>query len=374
MFQTGPFGSQLHARDYTATGTPLVMPVNLGDNEIGDAGIARVGKRDVGRLRRHVLRKGDIVFSRRGDVGRRAMVRAEQAGWLCGTGCLVARFGKRADEVNPEYVAEYLGSAAATSWLADNAVGGTMPNLNTRILASLPIVLPSRVEQDAIVNALQQVRRQVNDLERVIAKRQAIKQGIAQQLLTGVIRLPGFSRPWCPRRLSELLAYEQPGRYLVGTTTQLDSGLYPVLTAGKKFILGYTNETQGVYRNHPAIIFDDFTTGSQYVDFDFKVKSSAIKILTSRNDTTLLFMYERMQLLDFQLGDHKRYWISEYGHQTISVPEWREQQAIVNVLADADHELAILRRRVVKWRDIKQGMMQELLTGRTRLPVENTAA
>lgn len=142
--QTGPFGSQLHASEYTSIGTPLVMPANLGDNEIHETGIARVGDREVRRLRRHALREGDIVFSRRGDVGRRSIVRSEQAGWLCGTGCLAARFGSRRDLVNPAYVAYYIGSAAAQNWLLDNAVGGTMANLNTKILATLPIWLPAR--------------------------------------------------------------------------------------------------------------------------------------------------------------------------------------------------------------------------------------
>lgn len=197
------------------------MPVNLGDNEIREAGIARIGERDARRLRRHALREGDIVFSRSGDVGRRSMVRTVQKGWLCGTGCLAARFGNHRDEINPLYIAEYLGSKRAQSWLMDNAVGGTMPNLNTAILAALPIELPSRKEQDTIVEVLDSCRRQVVALERMIAKKQAIKQGMMQQLLTSKTRLPGFTGEWRQRRLGDMLSYEQPGRYLVQTTKQL---------------------------------------------------------------------------------------------------------------------------------------------------------
>ena len=200
-------------------------------------------------------------------------------------------------------------------------------------------------------------------------KKQAINQGMVQHLLTGKVRLPSFSGKWRFQRLSELLAYEQPGRYLVATSAHLKSGRYPVLTAGKTFVLGYTNETEGVYRGWPAIIFDDFTTSAKYVDFDFKVKSSAIKILTPRSDVNLRFMYELMQVLDFQLGDHKRYWISEYGQQMVQVPERAEQDAIASVLADADTEVNLRRQRLAKAEAVKQGMMQELLTGRIRLPV-----
>lgn len=147
-----------------------------------------------------------------------------------------------------------------------------------------------------------------------------------------------------------------------------------MLTAGKTFILGYTNETKGVYRGRPVIIFDDFTTSSKYVDFDFKVQSSAIKLLTPRGDVNLRFIYELMQILDFQLGDHKRYWISEYGNQMVRVPGRPEQDAIASVLADADTEVNLLSQRLGKAKAVKQGMMQELLTGRTRLPVHEAAA
>ena len=246
--------------------------------------------------------------------------------------------------------------------------------LNTQLLQRLKIWIPDEQAQRRIVVAIDAADSYVATLERLIAKKRAIKQGMMQQLLTGEVRLLSFSGSWRSQRLSELLAYEQPGRYLVATSAHLKSGLYPVLTAGKTFILGYTNETEGVYRGRPAIIFDDFTTSSKYVDFDFKVQSSAIKILTPRSDVNLRFMYELMQVLDFQLGDHKRYWISEYGHQTVQVPERPEQDVIASMLADADTEVNLLRQRLAKAKAIKQGMMQELLTGRSRLPVREAAA
>lgn len=372
--QTGPFGSQLHASDYTRFGTPLVMPINLGDNEIRESGIARIGPKDTRRLRRHALREGDIVFSRRGDVGRRSIVRAEQAGWLCGTGCLAARFGSNLSTVNPAYVAHYLGSQPTQTWLQDNAVGGTMPNLNTSILAALPIRLPLRAAQDAIAASLDDAAAATLSIEVLIAKKESIKQGTMQQLLTGRTRLPAFAEPWSRRRLRDLLSYEQPWRYLVQTSQQLESGRVPVLTAGKTFVLGYSNETHGIYTAHPVIIFDDFTTASKYVDFDFKAKSSAMKILSARSGVGLRFAYERMQLIDFPLGDHKRYWISEYSKLEIMAPDQAEQRAIGAVIADFDNDLQALRSRLEKARQVKSGMMQQLLTGRTRLPVQETAA
>lgn len=366
VLQTGPFGSQLHASDYRSTGTPLVMPVNLGDNEVHEKGISRVGPSDARKLRRHAFREGDIVFSRRGDVGRRSLIREAEAGWLCGTGCLAARFGNDMSAVNPAYVAEYLGSKSAQSWLVDNAVGGTMLNLNTSILAALPISLPPKPEQDRIVATLNEARETANVIEQLIVKKDSIRRGIMQHLLTGRTRLPGFDKPWKTRRLSDLLDFSQPGRYLVSSAHYGNVGT-PVLTAGKTFVLGHTTEKDGIYSNIPAIIFDDFTTASKFVDFPFKAKSSAMKILTARPGVSARYLFERMQLINFSAVGHKRRWIAEYSKLEVAVPDTAEQVAIASALEEAGSEIAQLKARLVKNRSLKTGMAQQLLTGRARL-------
>lgn len=134
-------------------------------------------------------------------------------------------------------------------------------------------------------------------------------------------------------------------------------------------MLGYTNELNGAYTNHPVIIFDDFTTASKYVDFDFKAKSSAMKMLTARAGVAdLRFVYERMQLIKYPIFDHKRRWIAEFSKLEIEAPELVEQTAIAEVAHDLADHIATLERLIAKKHAIKQGMMQQLLTGRTRLP------
>ncbi|MBF0220510.1 MAG: type I restriction endonuclease subunit S, partial [Gammaproteobacteria bacterium] len=124
----------------------------------------------------------------------------------------------------------------------------------------------------------------------------------------------------------------------------------------------------GVYHNLPVIIFDDFTTDFKYVDFPFKVKLSAIKILKTCNaEVDLKFIFERMRLIKFPLGEHKRYYISEYQIIQLPTPKLYEQTAIATVLSDMDSEIAALEQRRNKTQAIKQAMMQELLTGKTRL-------
>jgi len=158
------------------------------------------------------------------------------------------------------------------------------------------------------------------------------------------------------------LSYEQPGRYLVSTTRQLESGRIPVLTAGKTFILGYTNDTEGVCKSLPVIIFDDFTTASKYVDFAFKAKSSAMKLLRARPGIAdLRFIYERMQLINFFVGDHKRHWISEYSKIEILVPDLEEQVAIANALQEFDVLVEATNERLGKLNDLKLAAAQRLI-------------
>lgn len=150
--QTGPFGSQLHAADYVPSGVPSIMPQNIGDNRISEYGIARITPEDATRLSRYLVREGDIVYSRRGDVEKRALIRANETGWLCGTGCLRVRLGDKG--ANPSYAAYYLGHPSVREWIVRHAHGATMPNLNTSILSSCPFVISPPAEQRAIAHIL----------------------------------------------------------------------------------------------------------------------------------------------------------------------------------------------------------------------------
>jgi len=164
------------------------------------------------------------------------------------------------------------------------------------------------------------------------------------------------------------LDYEQPVNYLVKNTEYNISTGIPVLTANKSFILGYTDEMEGVFEKVPVIIFDDFTTASRYVTFPFKIKSSAIKILKPKSkEVDLRFVFEKIQRIQFSIGDHKRYYISEYQNILMEVPSPDEQREISKVINDMDAEIEQLQELLSKYKSAKQGMMQNLLTGKTRL-------
>lgn len=140
---------------------------------------------------------------------------------------------------------------------------------------------------------------------------------------------------WSFVRLEDVIEYEQPTSYIVKSIDYKDEYQTPVLTAGKSFIIGYTNETDGIKTELPVIIFDDFTTDSKYVDFPFKVKSSAMKILTA--DEKLIdikFAYFSMQVVECDNYNHKRYWISEFSKKLIPLPPKSEQLKIVDTIED----------------------------------------
>ena len=136
--------------------------------------------------------------------------------------------------------------------------------------------------------------------------------------------------------LNDILKYDQPTKFIVSSDNYDDSFTTPVLTAGKTFILGYTDEKEGVFNNLPAIIFDDFTTSFHYVDFPFKVKSSAMKILTPRSsDVSIKYIYYIMQCLKVDTELHKRYWISKFSKLKIQLPPLKTQEHIASILDDA---------------------------------------
>ncbi len=148
--QTGPFGSQLHESDYSAEGVPVVMPKDLIGFRIRTDTIARIPEETADKLFRHRMKLGDIVYGRRGDIGRRAFIMPHQVGWFCGTGCL--RIRPDPDAVNGWYLFNFLGQDNVASLIAGRAQGVTMPNLNTGILSSVPITLPPRSIQEHFSN------------------------------------------------------------------------------------------------------------------------------------------------------------------------------------------------------------------------------
>lgn len=161
--------------------------------------------------------------------------------------------------------------------------------------------------------------------------------------------------------IDDVLKYEQPTKYIVQTENYNNNFKTPVLTAGKSFVLGYTNEEVGVFEDVPVIIFDDFTTAFHYVDFPFKVKSSAMKILKSvKEKADLKYLYYKMQTISIDKELHKRYWISKYSQIQITLPDLSTQQKIAAILDKADTLRRYNKQLIEKYDALKQSLFLDM--------------
>lgn len=317
----------------------------------------------------YAVRRGDVLFNRTSETQDEVGLAATYLGTeRVVFGGFVIRGRPTDQRLDPIYSGYALRAPIIRSQIISMGQGAIRANIGQQNLGLVIAPVPPLAEQRAIAGVLSDVDALIGALDQLIGKKRDLKQAAMQQLLTGHTRLPGFSGEWEVKKIGELLKYERPDKYFVKSDDYQDSAKTPVLTANKSFVLGHTNEDFGIYDDLPAIIFDDFTTDSKFVEFRFKIKSSAIKILKARSaETNLKFVYKKMRLINFPLGEHKRHYISEFQHVEIPTPKSAEQTAIAEVLSDMDAELAALEQRRDKTRDLKQGMMQELLTGRTRL-------
>jgi len=243
--------------------------------------------------------------------------------------------------------------------------GSTFTAVNSSDIRNLKLNLPQKQEQQKIASFLTSIDTRIEQLTKKRQLLEEYKKGIMQKIFSQEIRFKCDDGrefgDWEVKRLKDILDYEQPTKYIVESVEYNNSYKTPVLTAGKTFVLGYTNEIHGIYKNLPVIIFDDFTTANHYVDFDFKVKSSAMKILKTKDkEVNLKFIYELIQMLHFPLGEHKRYWISEYSYLRINLPQLKEQIKIANFLSSIDKKIEFTTTQLNQTKKFKKGLLQQM--------------
>lgn len=277
------------------------------------------------------------------------------------------------DNVDLDFIYAYLKSERVMNYYNRMATGSLEEKKRVHFKEFLKFIfpIPSKKEQGKIAQIITTWDDAIEQQEALIKEKKHLKKGLMQKLLSGEVRFDGFDDEWKFVKLGDLLNYIQPTPYIVSDTNYENSYSTPVLTAGKSFILGFTNEEDGIFNNNlPVIIFDDFTTSIQYVDFPFKVKSSAMKILTAIDENVnVKLVYEMMKMINFIADDHKRYWISEYQELEIKLPSIEEQCKISEVLNASDKEIKLLKQELEELKLQKKGLMQNLLTGKVRVKV-----
>ena len=233
--QTGPFGSQLHQSDYSVIGIPVVMPKDIIAGNIEEASIARVEQHHIDRLSRHMISYGDILYARRGDVGKCAFTKQNQEGWLCGTGCL--RVTINPDMANPKFVFFQLQKQETIGWITNHAIGSTMLNLNTTILSNAPVEIPSLRIQNRIVEILSRYDSLIENYQKQIKLLEEAAQRLYKEWFID-LRFPGHENTkivdglpegWTPSQLGQLVEFKR-GKTI--TKKDVIDGDIPVVAGG----------------------------------------------------------------------------------------------------------------------------------------------
>lgn len=409
--QTGPFGSQLHAADYVTAGVPIVTVEHLGDNCLIHDNLPLVGAADYARLHRYRLQMGDVVFSRVGAVDRRAFVSKREDGWLFSGRLLRVR--PDANLAHSRYLSWLLGFEAVQRWIANHAVGSTMPCLNTTILASVPLELPPLPEQRRAAEVLDTADEAIRQTEALIAKLKQMKQGLLHDLLTRgldekgelrdpVVRPEEFKDSPLGRvpQAWEVVRVSSAGEVKLGRQRSPEHergrSMTPYLRVANVFDgwidysdvleMNFTPAERETYGVHPGDILlnegqslelvgrcaiyngpanqfcfqntlvrfrPNKTTGSAFVRAVFKQFLDTGRFMAIAKQTTSIA----------HLGADR------FARMFMPRPSVQEQHRIVTVLQAHDARIRKEEAYISKLRLLKQGLMQDLLTGRVRVPV-----
>lgn len=363
---------------------PIICPyLRVANVQDGYINLDEVKEIEIERhqLDRYSLQSGDVLMNEGGDFDK--LGRGDV--WLGQINpCLhqnhVFAVRPSQETLDSFFLAALAASSYGKTYFLSCAKRSTnLASINSTQIKEFPVLLPPLPEQKRIAQILSTWDKAITTTEQLLTNSQQQKKALMQQLLTGKKRLLDkngvrFGGEWLRAELGTLLDYEQPTSYLVDSKNYDNSYPTPVLTAGKSFVLGYTNEEHGIYQDTlPVIIFDDFTTDCKFVNFAFKAKSSAMKILTARKDVSIKYVFESMQMLNFKVGGHQRHWISIFSNLVIPFPRQEEQQKIAAVLTTADQEITALQQKLNALKQEKKALMQQLLTGKCRVKVEEAA-
>ena len=255
------------------------------------------------------------------------------------------------DTINNEFLLYWLKSKEQRLKYMVTGTGLGAGKLDTSDLLSMIVYIPAMKEQDKVARLLSLFDERIATQNKIIDKLQSLIKGIRNDVYGKLRKSVGVNA-----MISDVLSYEQPQPYIVKDTEYTAEGI-PVLTANKAFVLGYTSETDGIYDKGDCIIFDDFTLDCKYVDFPFKVKSSAIKILTAKNKELLRYTFEFLKYLDLSTEEHKRHYIAETQNQEFILPT----EQIVKTIAHIFSTLSVRKETAVKQRNVFEKQKQYLL-------------
>ena len=365
--KTGPFGSALHAEDYVLDGPPIITVEHIGKIHIDTInGVPHVSSEDYKRLIAYSLKESDLVFSRVGSVDRCSYVSRKEDGWLFSGRLLRVRLKL---DLYSLYLTYHLQTNEAKQRVLAVAVGLAMPSINTKILNGVLVAYPrDKSEQIRIATALSNVDALISELDKLIEKKQAIKQGAMQQLLIGKKRLVGFTEPWKKKKLGEICDVKRGVRVTREFLTS--EGEYPVFQ-NTNCPLGFFDK-YNVESNTPFVIVGGSAGLVGFCKTNYWAADDCVYFTNCRG-LYLVFLYYTLLFRQNEIKRNVRTAsVPRLDRRNIeelllSIPCLSEQYAIASALSSMDEEISSLEAKRGKYESIKMGMMQQLLTGKIRL-------
>ena len=400
QLQTGPFGSQLHADEYVDSGTAVIMPKDLIDGTAHLPSAAKIPACRANSLAKHRLESGDLLFSRRGDVGRLALITACEAGSLCGTGCLRAR---PSPQNHSEFLAYFLQRHQTKRWLEQNAVGQTMLNMNTSILSELPLLLPPLHEQKKIAHILSTWDKAIETVEKLIENSKAQKKALMQQLLMGKRRFPRFTKTdryfgtkygsipsdWNFPKLGDVAeeVHDRNGGKsdIPVLACSKHEGFVDSLKYFKKKV--FSNDTS----NYKIVVLGTFGFPSNHIEegsigyqnlYEFGLVSPIYTVFKTAPAVHDGYLYKLLKTEHyrqiFAAGTNASVdrrgslrW-REFSRIRIPLPPLEEQEAVSDAIDQTEKELTNYLSQLANLVEQKKALMQQLLTGKRRVKVDES--
>ncbi|MBV3640216.1 restriction endonuclease subunit S [Bacteroides uniformis] len=257
----------------------------------------------------------------------------------------------------PNYIYHLLNTDEFNRKVMVRCTGSSYPAINSEDLATIHLYYtPDKKEQLKISRLLDLLDKRIATQNKIIEDLKKLKSAIRKKMFS--LLKDEYTESF---EINQLLDYEQPTAYIVANDEySTDTSLTPVLTANKGFILGYTDEKFGIYQKGECIIFDDFTMDAKYVSFPFKVKSSAIKILTAKPNVNLRFMFEYLSYWELKSEEHKRHYISEIASLVIELPSKERQSIIASLMTSLNSKLDIEAKTKIRYEEQKRYLLSQM--------------
>lgn len=397
-FQNGPFGNELRAAEYVrprrsgvpavggpAASVPVIMPKDLVDGVASDATAARISAEKAAQLGNYRVRPGDVLFARRGEVGRCAVVTPAEAGWVCGTGCVRARLR---DSVDPRFLIQYLRWRPMVTWMQENAVGQTMASINVGILSRVPVRLPALEEQRRVAAALETVDAAIRKSRAVVEQTRKVHEALLRLLF---VPESGRKRPlgsitvlppgWALRTLGELATFRNGHRFPAAEWSE--NGL-PIIRIqnlnGSTDFKSFAGWPKPEWRVEPGELLFAWA-GQKGVSFGPRIWDGPCGVLNQhifrvrpRAGVSKVWLYGMLRLVTRQIEDKAHGFKASLVHvrkadvtgQPVPVPPPAQQREIAAKSEELDAREVLELEALEHTEALERGLKDDLFSGRVR--------